>query len=84
MPHPHRLLRAPKGGVLVFNTDAVIRGVDKSVARVFGQAILNNMSRTPFYELPSLKGDFDSLYVVVVQRGADVTPLENKVEALIN
>ncbi|KAJ8423785.1 hypothetical protein Cgig2_018444 [Carnegiea gigantea] len=38
---------------------------------------------TPFDGLPSLKGDFDSLYATILQRGIDITPLETKVEGLI-
>jgi len=57
--------------------------VDKNAARVFGEAILDKVCRNPFDGLPSLKGDFDSLYATIVQRGVDVTPLESKVEGLI-
>jgi len=76
-------LRAPQGGISVFNADAIIQEVDKNVARVFGKAILDKVSRTPFDELPSLKGDFDSLYAIILQRGVNVTPLDSKVEGLI-
>ena len=41
------------------------------------------MSCTFFDRLPSLKGDFDSLYFIILQKGVDITPLENKVEELI-
>ncbi|KAJ8424708.1 hypothetical protein Cgig2_025457 [Carnegiea gigantea] len=41
------------------------------------------VSRAPFDGLPSLKGDFDSLYATILQRGVNVTPLESKVEGLI-
>ncbi|KAJ8431389.1 hypothetical protein Cgig2_022614 [Carnegiea gigantea] len=72
LPHP---LRAPQGVVFVFNTDAV--------ARVFGQAILDKVSRTPFDGLQSLKGDFNSFYATILQVGVDITPSENKVKGLI-
>ncbi|KAJ8430512.1 LOW QUALITY PROTEIN: hypothetical protein Cgig2_014349 [Carnegiea gigantea] len=36
-----------------------------------------------FDRLPSLKGDFDSLYAIILQRGVDVTSLESKIEGLI-
>ncbi|KAJ8435464.1 hypothetical protein Cgig2_021097 [Carnegiea gigantea] len=51
--------------------------VDKNAARLFGKPIVNKISHTPFDGLPSLKGYFDSLYVAILQRGVDVTPLEN-------
>ncbi|KAJ8421206.1 hypothetical protein Cgig2_025004 [Carnegiea gigantea] len=79
--HPQRPLRAPKGGISFFNTDAITKKVDKNPAWVFGQAILNKTSPTSFDGLPSLKGDFDDLYTIIFQRGIDITPLENKVEA---
>jgi len=41
------------------------------------------VSHTPFDGLPSLKGNFDSLYVTILQRSVKVTPLESKVEGLI-
>ncbi|KAJ8431890.1 LOW QUALITY PROTEIN: hypothetical protein Cgig2_009957 [Carnegiea gigantea] len=72
-----------KGGISVFNAEAVIREVDKNAARVFGKAILDKVCRTPFDGIPSFKGDFDSLYATILQRGVDVTPLESKVEGLI-
>jgi len=58
--------------------------VDKIAAWVFSQAILDKVSYTPCDGLPSLKGDFDILYVVIVQRGVDVSSLQNKVEGPIN
>ncbi|KAJ8435738.1 LOW QUALITY PROTEIN: hypothetical protein Cgig2_003160 [Carnegiea gigantea] len=88
--HPQRPLRAPQGEISIFNADAVIKEadavikeVDKNAARVFGKAILDKVSRTPFDGLPSLKGDFDSLYATILQKNIDVTPLESKVEGLI-
>jgi len=48
-----------------------------------GKAIPNKISRTPFDGLPSLKGDYDSLYVTILQIGVDVTPLESKLKGLI-
>ncbi|KAJ8434750.1 hypothetical protein Cgig2_001953 [Carnegiea gigantea] len=83
VPHPQCPLRAPQGGISVFNDDAVINEVDKKVARVFGKAILDKVSHTPFDGLPPLKGDFDSLYATSFQRSVDVTPLKSKVEGLI-
>ncbi|KAJ8422335.1 hypothetical protein Cgig2_015890 [Carnegiea gigantea] len=73
--HPQRSLRAPQGGIFVFNVEAVIKEVDK--------AILDKVCCTPFDGLPSLKGNFDSLYATILQRGVHVTPLESKVEGLI-
>ncbi|KAJ8431639.1 hypothetical protein Cgig2_001962 [Carnegiea gigantea] len=58
--------------------------VDKNVARVFVKVILDKVCRIPFDGLPSLKGDFDSIYATILQRGVGVTPLESKVEGLIN
>ncbi|KAJ8427082.1 hypothetical protein Cgig2_008951 [Carnegiea gigantea] len=77
-PRPQRPLRAPQGGISVFDADAFIKEVDKNVARVLGKAILNKVCCTPFNGLLSLRGDFDSLYATILQRGADVTPLESK------
>ncbi|KAJ8430246.1 hypothetical protein Cgig2_009424 [Carnegiea gigantea] len=82
-PCPQRPLRAPQGGISVFNVEAAIREVDKNATRVFGKAILDKVCRTPFDGLPSLKSDFDILYVTILQRGVDVTSLESKVEGLI-
>ncbi|KAJ8425363.1 hypothetical protein Cgig2_032879 [Carnegiea gigantea] len=69
--------------ISVFNADDVIKEVDKNAARVFGKAILDKVCHTPFDGLPSLKGDFDSLYATILQRSVDVTPLKSKVEGLI-
>ncbi|KAJ8441459.1 hypothetical protein Cgig2_008720 [Carnegiea gigantea] len=82
-PSPQHPLRAPQGGISVFNAEVVIREVDKNAARVFGKAILDKVCRTPFDGLPSLKGDFDNLYATILQRDVDITPLESKVEGLI-
>ncbi|KAJ8437552.1 hypothetical protein Cgig2_017905 [Carnegiea gigantea] len=71
------------GGVFIFNVDAIIKEVGKNATRLFDQVILEKVSCTPFDGLHSLKGDFDSLYATILQRGVDVTPLENKVEGLI-
>ncbi|KAJ8437696.1 LOW QUALITY PROTEIN: hypothetical protein Cgig2_030718 [Carnegiea gigantea] len=57
--------------------------VDKNAALVFGKAILQKVSCTSFDGLPSLKGNFDSLYATILERGVDVTPLESKDERLI-
>ncbi|KAJ8424573.1 hypothetical protein Cgig2_023569 [Carnegiea gigantea] len=57
--------------------------VDKNAARVLGKAIIDKVCRTPFDGLPSLRGDFDSLYATILQRGVDVIPLESKVKGLI-
>lgn len=82
VPRPQCPLRAPQGGISIFNVDAVIKEVDKNVARVFCKAILDKC-RIPFDGLPSLKGDFDSLYATILQRVVDFIPLESKVEGLI-
>ena len=83
VPLPQRPLKAPEGEISVFNADAFIKEVDRNAARVLGKAVLDKVCRTPFDGLPSLRGDFDSLYVTILQRGVDVTPLESKVEGLI-
>ncbi|KAJ8438702.1 hypothetical protein Cgig2_011885 [Carnegiea gigantea] len=54
----------------------------RNVVWVFGKAILDKESRTPFDGIPSLKGDFDSLYATILQRGVDITPLESEVEGM--
>ncbi|KAJ8438301.1 hypothetical protein Cgig2_015044 [Carnegiea gigantea] len=59
-----------------------MKEVHKNVSRVFGKAIFDKVSRTPFDGLPSLKGDFDSLYATILQIGVDVT-LESKIKGLI-
>ena len=84
MPPPHFPLRAPQGGVPVSNVDATIREVDKSATQVFGQAILDKVSHAHVDGLISSTGDLNSLYTIIVQRGVDIAPLENKVEGLIN
>ncbi|KAJ8422680.1 hypothetical protein Cgig2_000898 [Carnegiea gigantea] len=73
---PKHPLRAPQGGISIFSADAIIK-------EVFDKAILDKVSRIPFNGLSSLKGDFDSLYATILQRGVDVTLLESKVEGLI-
>ncbi|KAJ8421805.1 hypothetical protein Cgig2_016543 [Carnegiea gigantea] len=83
VPRPQRPLRAPQGGISVFNVEVVIKEVDKNAARVFSKAILDKVCRILFDGLPSLKGDFDSLYATILQRGVDVTLLESKVKGLI-
>ncbi|KAJ8423973.1 hypothetical protein Cgig2_008748 [Carnegiea gigantea] len=83
VPCPQRPLKVPQGGISVFDADAFIKEVDKNAARVLGKAILDKVCRTPFDKLPSLRGDFDSLYATILQRGVDVTPLESRVEGLI-
>ncbi|KAJ8441461.1 hypothetical protein Cgig2_008722 [Carnegiea gigantea] len=83
VPRPQRPLKVPQGGISVFDADAFIKEVDKNAARVLGKAILDKVCRTPFDRLPSLRGDFDSLYATILQRGVDVTPLESRVEGLI-
>jgi len=67
-------LRAPRGGISVFNTDAIIKELDKNATWAFSKVRLHEVSCTPFDGLPSLKGDFDSLYATILQRGVDVTP----------
>ncbi|KAJ8428075.1 hypothetical protein Cgig2_006798 [Carnegiea gigantea] len=66
VPHPQHPLRAPQGGISIFNAITIMKEVDKNAARVFGKAILDKVSRFPFYGLPSLKGDFDNLYATIL------------------
>ncbi|KAJ8445794.1 LOW QUALITY PROTEIN: hypothetical protein Cgig2_027875 [Carnegiea gigantea] len=80
VPHPQCPLKVPQGGISVFDADAFIKEVDKNAVRVFHT---DKVCRTPFDGLPSLRGDFDSLYAAIFQRGVDVIPLESKVERLI-
>ncbi|KAJ8435490.1 hypothetical protein Cgig2_033229 [Carnegiea gigantea] len=80
---PNVLARATPD-VLVFNAHAVIREVNKSGARMTGQVILDKVLRTPFERLHCLKGEFDSLYDFIHERGGDATLLKNKVERLIH
>ncbi|KAJ8426600.1 hypothetical protein Cgig2_013177 [Carnegiea gigantea] len=81
---PQCPLRAPQRRISIFNVDAVLKEVDKNAARVFGKAILDKVSHTPFDGLPSLKGDFNSLYATILQKGVDVTPLESKVQGKLD
>jgi len=62
------LLDVHKEVFLTFNVDAVIKEVDENATRVFNQAIFYKVSRTPIDRLPSLKGDFDSLYAIIVKK----------------
>ncbi|KAJ8427024.1 hypothetical protein Cgig2_001047 [Carnegiea gigantea] len=78
VPCPQRPLKVPQGGISVFDADAFIKEVDKNAARVLGKAILDKVCRTLFDRLPSLRGDFDSLYATILQRGVD-----SRVEGLI-
>ncbi|KAJ8426116.1 hypothetical protein Cgig2_005761 [Carnegiea gigantea] len=75
-------------GISVVNADVVIKEVHKevhkNVARMFSKAILDKVSRIPLDGLPSLKGDFDSLYAAFLQRGVDVTPLKSKVQSKLD
>ncbi|KAJ8422461.1 hypothetical protein Cgig2_011973 [Carnegiea gigantea] len=80
---PPRLSRATLD-VSVFNVDVVIREVNKSGARMTGQVTLDKVLRTPFERLYCLKGEFDSLYDLIHERGGDATPLKNKVERLVH
>ncbi|KAJ8431985.1 hypothetical protein Cgig2_005914 [Carnegiea gigantea] len=80
---PRRLSRATPD-VSVFNVDVVIREVNKSGAHMTGQVILDKVLRTPFERLYCLKGEFDSLYDLIHERGGDATPLKNKVERLVH
>ncbi|KAJ8430152.1 hypothetical protein Cgig2_005514 [Carnegiea gigantea] len=80
---PPRLSRATPN-VSVFNVHAVIREVNKSGAHMTGQVILDKVLRTPFERLHCLKGEFDSLYDLIHERGGDATLLKNKVERLIH
>ncbi|KAJ8436963.1 hypothetical protein Cgig2_018910 [Carnegiea gigantea] len=83
VPRQQCPLRAPQEGISIFNADAVIKKVDKNATRVFGKVILDKVCHSPFDGLPSLRGDFDSLYATILQRGVDVSPLKSKVEGLI-
>ncbi|KAJ8425953.1 hypothetical protein Cgig2_016233 [Carnegiea gigantea] len=80
---PPRLSRATPD-VSVFIVDVVIREVNKSGARMTGQVILDKVLRIPFERLYCLKGEFDSLYDLIHERGGDATPLKNKVERLVH
>ncbi|KAJ8427303.1 hypothetical protein Cgig2_002215 [Carnegiea gigantea] len=80
---PQYPLRAPRGGMFVFNTDTIIKEVDENAAWVFDKVKLDKLSCTPFNGLPFLKGDFDNLYATILQRGVNVTPSESKVKGLI-
>ena len=82
VPRPQHPLRAPQGGISVFNPDAVMKEVDKNATWVFGKIILDKVCCTPFNGLSSLRGDFDGLYATILQKGIDVTLLESKVEGL--
>ena len=55
--------------VSIFNVDAVIREVNKSGAWMTGQVIIDKVLRTPFERLHCLKGEFDSLYDLINERG---------------
>jgi len=62
----------------VFNTDGVIGEVNKSGARMTGQVILDKVFRTPFERLHYLKGEFDSLYNLINEKGDDATPFKGQ------
>ncbi|KAJ8439971.1 hypothetical protein Cgig2_008354 [Carnegiea gigantea] len=79
VPHPQHPLRAPQGGISIFNADAIIKEVDKNAARVFGKVILDKVYRTLFDGLPSLK----AFMPLSFKEAVDVTPLGTKVEGLI-
>jgi len=79
---PQRGSRASQD-VFVFNVDAIIREVNKSRARMIVQVILDKVLHTPFDRLHCLKGELDSLYDLINERGGDTTPLKNKVKRLI-
>ncbi|KAJ8426500.1 hypothetical protein Cgig2_020470 [Carnegiea gigantea] len=83
VPPPLRPSRASQD-VSVFNVDAIIREVNKNRARMTVQVILDKVFRTPFERLHYLKGEFDSLYNLINERGGDATPLKDKVERLIH
>ncbi|KAJ8426961.1 hypothetical protein Cgig2_027685 [Carnegiea gigantea] len=67
----------------IHRTNAPSVEVDKNAIQVFDKVILDNVFRTPFNGLPSIKGDFDNLYATILQSGVDATTLENKAEGLI-
>jgi len=82
VPPPQRRPGASQD-VSVFNIDAIIGEVNKSGAQMTGQVILDKVLCTLFERLHCLKGEFDSRYDLINERGADGTPLKNKVESLI-
>jgi len=82
VPPPQHRSKASQD-VSVFIVDAVIKEVNKSGAWMTGQVILDKVLHTPFERLHCLKGEFDSLYDLINERGGDATPLKNKVEKLI-
>ena len=82
VPPPQRRSRASQD-VSLFNVDAVIREVNKSEARMTGQVFLDKVLHTPFEGLHYLKGDFDSLYDLINERGSDETPSKNQVKKRI-
>ena len=47
-----------------------------------GHVILDEVLHTPFERLHWLKGEFNSLFDLINERGGDATPLKNKVERL--
>ncbi|KAJ8425548.1 hypothetical protein Cgig2_032885 [Carnegiea gigantea] len=57
--------------------------VDKNAPGVFGKAILDKVSHSPFDRLPSLKGDFDSLYAAILQSVINVLLQRARLKGLI-
>ncbi|KAJ8453327.1 hypothetical protein Cgig2_008211 [Carnegiea gigantea] len=85
VPPPLRPSRGASQDVSVFNIDFIRREVNKSGARMTGQVILDKVFHTPFERLHCLKGEFDSLYDLMNERGGgDAIPLRNMFERLIH
>ncbi|KAJ8442617.1 hypothetical protein Cgig2_008393 [Carnegiea gigantea] len=64
--------------------DDKVESIHRANAPSLVKAILDKVSRTPFDGLPSLKGDFDSLYATIIQRGVNVTLLQSRVKGTYN
>ncbi|KAJ8446928.1 hypothetical protein Cgig2_016470 [Carnegiea gigantea] len=62
--------------VSVFNVDAVIREANKSGPRMIGQVILDKVFRIPFERLLYRKGEFNSLYNLINERGVNLSSYE--------
>ncbi|KAJ8434523.1 LOW QUALITY PROTEIN: hypothetical protein Cgig2_030146 [Carnegiea gigantea] len=70
--------------VSVLKVDAVIREVNKNGARMTCQVILDKVFCTSLERLHYLKGQFNSLYDLIKERGGDAIPLMNKVERVVH
>lgn len=80
----HYALQEELHKIFLSSTLIAIREVNKSGARMTGQVILDKVFRTPFERLHCFKGEFDSLYDLINERGGDAIPLKNKVQRLIH